>query len=239
VLYEEMFPHELEEAVSKCPVVYVPCGLLEWHSTHLPLGIDGLKTEELCRRIALQHGGVVMPPIYMGMPGFSSFQGSITYSRDTVYGVFLETFQELEKIGFKVIVAVGGHYGKPQESTLKEAASVQMKRGAVKIWVLHEADVAEDLDVAVDHAGPWETSMGLELCGDLVDLESFRPGEQNPKLYTLPERKDRYPFEYRLSNFAIEQDLRTLLDREAISRTVAAIIDRIGTRALGFLESDG
>jgi creatinine amidohydrolase/Fe(II)-dependent formamide hydrolase-like protein len=180
-----------------------------------------------------------MPPVYIGMPGFSSFQGSITYSRDTVYAVFLETFQELEKIGFRVVVAVGGHYGKPQESVLKEAASEQMKRGEVTIWVLHEADVGEDLGVAIDHAGPWETSMGLELCGDLVDLESFRPGKQNPKLYTLPERKGRYSFEHRVTNFSIDQDLKRVLDSEEIARRVSVIVERIGTRALQLLSSGG
>jgi creatinine amidohydrolase len=50
----------------------VPCGLLEWHSSHLPLGIDGLKIQELAGRIATKFGGVVMPPFYVGAPGFTS-----------------------------------------------------------------------------------------------------------------------------------------------------------------------
>jgi len=29
--------------------------------------------------------------------------------------VFAETFEQLAKVGFKVIVAIGGHYGAPQK----------------------------------------------------------------------------------------------------------------------------
>jgi creatinine amidohydrolase len=235
VRYEELFPHELETIIGQCPVAYIPCGLLEWHSTHLPLGTDGLKMEELGRRIALKHGGVVLPPVYVGMPGFSSFQGTITFTGETVYRVFREFFEELDKIGFRVIVALGGHYGKPQERTLKRAASDHMKRGDAAVWVLHESEVVAELGIGVDHAGPWETSMGIELMPDHVDLSGFRPGEQNPKTYTLPERPGRFSFETRDSGFRIDQDLKDSLDPVEIGKRVSLIVDRIGRRAVELL----
>jgi creatinine amidohydrolase len=237
VAYELMYPAELEQAIDACPVAYVPCGLLEWHSTYLPLGTDGLKMEELGRRIAMKHGGVVLPPFYVGMPGYSSFQGTLTYTRETVYRVFLETFGELGKIGFKVIVALGGHYGKPQERTLKAAAAAYEGEGKARVWVLHESEVVEELGIGVDHAGPWETSMGIELIPDLVDLSNFRPGLQNPKIYSLPERSGRFSFEYGASNLNIDQDLRTSLDPEEISEKVSLIVDRIGLRVQELLAS--
>jgi len=40
VQYEEMLPHELEEAIGEFPVAYVPVGSLEWHGRHLALGAE-------------------------------------------------------------------------------------------------------------------------------------------------------------------------------------------------------
>ena len=38
VRYEEMLPHELEEAIRQFPVAYVPVGSLEWHGRHFSFG---------------------------------------------------------------------------------------------------------------------------------------------------------------------------------------------------------
>jgi creatinine amidohydrolase/Fe(II)-dependent formamide hydrolase-like protein len=35
-------PRQLEGALRRFPVVYVPFGLIEWHGRHLPLGNDGM-----------------------------------------------------------------------------------------------------------------------------------------------------------------------------------------------------
>ena len=236
VKYEEMRLEDFETALKKAPIVYVPCGLLEWHSSHLPLGIDGLKTEELACRIASKYGGIVMPPIYVGAPGFTSYPGTITYRPATVRQVFLETFEQLVKVGFKVIVAIGGHYGHPQETSLKGAAGDFKGRHDCVIWVLNEADVINDLGVHGDHAGPWETSMGIELCGNLVDLNGFIPGVQPIKRYDIPQRPDGFAFEYNESEFVIEKDLKTCLDRAEIHRQVSMVIDRIGYHAQELLQ---
>jgi len=232
VKYEEMLLHEFEAALQKVPIAYLPCGLLEWHSSHLPLGIDGLKIEELGCRIAAKYGGIVMPPIYVGAPGYTSFQGTITYRPSTVQQVFVETFEQLIKVGFKVIVAIGGHYGEPQETSLKNAKDELKDRSDVAIWVLNEADVVRDVGISGDHAGAWETSMGMELCGNLVDLERFAPGEQPVARYDIPKRRDGFDFEYSDAPFVIEPDLRDLLDIETIRNQVSMVVDRIGSHAL-------
>jgi len=236
VKYEEMRLDDFEAALKKAPIVYVPCGLLEWHSSHLPLGIDGLKIEELACRIAAKYGGIVMPPVYVGAPGYTSYQGTITYRPTTVRQVFSETFEQLAKVGFRVIVALGGHYGNPQETSLKSAADDFKDRRDFAIWVLNEADVVNDLGIHGDHAGPWETSMGIELCGNLVDLERFVPGAQPIKRYGIPQRSDGFDFEYNESEFVIAKDLKTCLDRDEIRRQVAIVVDRIGKHAQELLQ---
>ncbi|MHC4874717.1 MAG: creatininase family protein [Planctomycetota bacterium] len=235
VKYEDMVLHELESAIEENPIAYIPCGLLEWHSSHLPLGVDGLKIEELCRRIAVKYGGVVLPPFYVGAPGYTSFAGTLTYRPETVTQVFIETFDQLIKVGFKVIVAIGGHYGPPQESSLRTAGAKFKDLNNVKIWILNEADVVNDVGIYGDHAGVWETSMGIELCGDLVDLETFVPGQQELKQYKIPVREDGFDFEYNMTEFIIEEDLKTCLDPEKIKKQVALVADRIGSQALNLL----
>lgn len=236
VMYEEMLLEDFEKAVEETPVAYIPCGLLEWHSSHLPLGIDGMKIEELGRRIATKYGGVVMPPFYVGAPGFCSYQGTMTYKPSTVAQVFTETFEQLIKVGFKVMVAIGGHYGRPQQESLERAASVFAGRDDVAVWVLNEADVINDIGIFGDHAGPWETSMGIELCGDFVDLSRFRPGSQSIKKYSVPSMVEEYDITGHDFDFRIEKDLRNCLDRDEIKRNVGLVVDRIGTHAGELLE---
>lgn len=235
VKYEEMLLHELEAALEKTPIAYIPCGLLEWHSSHLPLGVDGLKIEELGCRIAEKYGGIVLPPIYIGAPGFTSYQGTITYRPNTVKQVFSETFEQLIKIGFKVIVAIGGHYGSPQETSLKQARDEFKDRSDVVIWVLNETEVVNDVGIFGDHAGPWETSMGIELCGDLVELNRFVPGIQPVKTYDIPQRSDGFDFEYNEPAFLLKEDLKKCLDKDEISKQVSIIVDRIGSHAVELL----
>ena len=66
VQYEEMLPHEFEEALSRFPVAYVPVGSLEWHGRHLALGNDTLKAYGILLKTAETFGGVVVAPTYWG-----------------------------------------------------------------------------------------------------------------------------------------------------------------------------
>jgi creatinine amidohydrolase len=45
--FEEMLPDEMEAEVAGHPICYIPSGTLEWHSHHLPLGLDGLKVQTI------------------------------------------------------------------------------------------------------------------------------------------------------------------------------------------------
>ncbi len=64
VQYETMLPKEIRKAREKCPVAYLPMGILEWHGEFLPVGNDALKAHALCCRMAIEIGGLVMPAFY-------------------------------------------------------------------------------------------------------------------------------------------------------------------------------
>ena len=117
-LYEELKPAEMEALVSATPLAYLPSGTLEWHSAHLPFGLDALKAYELCKRAAAQSGGVVVPPTYWaigGMPHpwtmrlemdlverlFTAIYEQLghAYREEQNYSAAISTYQDMAKLG--------------------------------------------------------------------------------------------------------------------------------------------
>lgn len=66
VHYHTLRPRDLVRRRTENPVAYLGVGILEWHGVHNPLGLDGIKADLLCRHMAQELGGVVMPPLYWG-----------------------------------------------------------------------------------------------------------------------------------------------------------------------------
>lgn len=64
--YIRMKPQDMVARRDACAVAYLPIGILEWHSLHLPLGTDALTVEGMCRACARKLGGVVFPALYWG-----------------------------------------------------------------------------------------------------------------------------------------------------------------------------
>ncbi len=52
VQVELLLPHEISEALAARSVVYLPLGSIEYHSHHLPVGLDGLNAHGVCTRAA-------------------------------------------------------------------------------------------------------------------------------------------------------------------------------------------
>jgi creatinine amidohydrolase len=232
VRYELMYPSEFTRAVGECPVAYVPMGLLEWHGEHLPLGVDGLKSHGMCVALARAvGGGVVLPPFYVGRPGFTSFPGTMTYSDDVVRGMLTGCLRELEKLGFRVVLVLAGHYGRPQKETIAAAVDEFTSQSEVKVWYLAEDEAVRDLGYRGDHGGPWETSMTLASVPDVVRLEEFRPGRQEIDEYKIEPGPGRYEFELGGLEFSWEEDLRQTVSaddaRKKFSDTVQAIARRL------------
>ncbi|MBA2451575.1 MAG: creatininase family protein [Chloroflexia bacterium] len=52
VRFEEMFPWEVAQAIAEAPICYLPLGVLEWHSEHSEVGLDGIKAQAVCKAAA-------------------------------------------------------------------------------------------------------------------------------------------------------------------------------------------
>lgn len=236
--YEEMLPHELQEALERLPVAIVPTGLLEWHGEHLPLGQDALKAYGLCLETARKlGGGVVLPPNYWGRPGFSSYLGTLTFSEEALTPLFMEIFEQLEKIGARVVLLVTGHYGPTQVEFVKSVAGQYMDRGTgLRIIARPEYEGVEiDGEQPSDHAGKWESSMFWHLYPELTHMDNLKPGPiqvpqyENPPHYTYREAGD----------WQWDEGLRESISPELGRRAVDLITEHLKQAVLDELEALG
>lgn len=182
IAFEEMLPHELESVIKESPVAYVPLGTFEHHGRHMPIGNDAIKAAALCRLLAEETGGVVLPPLYYGIGGgHLGFDWTIMAEEDWVKPILKRTFEHLARFGFKVIVALTGHYPGEQTNMVKEAAAevnVHLKGARVIGLPEYEAYTPP----VGDHAAMWETSLLMALRPDLVEMARLgeKPAEPAP-----------------------------------------------------------
>ena len=224
--YEEMLPGEFLAAVERMPVFIVPTGLLEWHGNHLPFGQDALKSYGLCLETARKlGGGIVLPPNYWGRPGYSSYVGTLTFSEEALRPLFLEIFQQLQKVGARVVLLVTGHYGPCQVDFVKAVAREYMARGTgLRIIAQPEYEgVRVDGEQPADHAGKWETSLFWHLYPELTHMDRFRPDAMQVPQYENPPH-DHYGEQ---ADWEWDEDLRETASPELGRRAVDAITDHL------------
>jgi Uncharacterized protein, putative amidase len=63
----ELRINEVKAIAAEKPLILIPIGTIEWHSSHLPLGVDTLITEKVCEEISSGTGVVVAPTLACGI----------------------------------------------------------------------------------------------------------------------------------------------------------------------------
>jgi creatinine amidohydrolase/Fe(II)-dependent formamide hydrolase-like protein len=188
--WEALLPEEFDDEFARAPVVYWPCGAVEEHGLQCVLGVDPLTAHEVCLRAAALSGGIVHPPIYLApayIPGFSRKQlrakerelypPSLWVSRDACELVYTELMESMADLGFKVCVAVGGHY--PAQLLLEAIHEKTGGRiGDMRLWcggiygLVQEVfpDITTTAPELFGHGLRWETSNVLSLDAAFADL---------------------------------------------------------------------
>lgn len=193
-------PQQILERVHKCPVVYIPLGVLEWHGVQNPFGADALQAEGIAEVCARQGGGIVWPPLYYGL--FQDRMETIPRWRQPILDwmgwnkehfeldnlltkpheereryihLLVHMLNEAEAMGFAVAVFVAGHY--PQVDLARAAVIEFMdarkfeEKETMIAWSFGDAFLIEDqYPNAGDHGACWETSHLMYLYPDQVDL---------------------------------------------------------------------
>lgn len=175
--YHELRPDELAEFIESAPIVFWPLGLIEHHGWHLPVGYDGIKAERICIRIAEKTGGVILPTMWWGANGgHGDFLWTYYQPQEASELILVNTTKQLIKFGFRVIVLLAGHY--PWQGILdKHLPTFREKHPEVLfLWGTEMSIAGEAVRLRGDHAARQETSFGLYLLPELVDMGALRPG---------------------------------------------------------------
>ncbi|MCU0460300.1 MAG: creatininase family protein, partial [Bacteroidales bacterium] len=229
-LTSPQFPKAVEQAGGVC---VIPLGIIEKHSTHLPLGTDLYEARASVIRAAEKEYAVVFPPYYVGQIFEAKHQpGTIAYSNDLMWQMLEETCQELSRNGLKKIILFNGHGGSTY--FLNFFCQSQLASGKDYVVVLFQSGPDKDMDKEINamktarldgHAGEEETAMMSFIRPDLVDAESLaeESGADQRRLAEMPHGFTgihwyaRYPNHYagdlvridpKLGDLLIEKDAR-------------------------------
>lgn len=176
-----MRPGQLEAALRRFPVVYVPFGLIEWHGRHLPLGNDAIKAHAILVKCAEKFGGVVYPPEFF--PHASYVDGRLS-PQDMQLKVPLVAalFERLKAAGCRVIIGLSGHNILEQIEMINKALEPVVADGTVAGVGLWEMTLSRCAESDSDHAAKWETSNMMFFYPRLVDLGELGTGPLAPDM---------------------------------------------------------
>ena len=193
--WQELRPEEFLHEQERTSVVYWACGPMEDHGLQNALGIDPCKAYEICLRAAEETGGIVFPLVpfapagapplsreEMRSPERQLFPPSLFVSVELCRQIYMELFENMAEIGFRLCVAFGGHG--PAAGLLKQMAKeLDGKVGEMAILACGSTTFIQDLvraDGFGGHGGKWETAMNMALNPDYVDLSRVAHIDSSP-----------------------------------------------------------
>jgi creatinine amidohydrolase len=236
--YEELRPDQLKDIVDGAPVVYWPLGLLEHHGWQLPVGLDGLKAQRICERMAARTGGLVLPVMWWGGEGgHGPFRWTLYQPMAAPEAIVRNTLEKLIACGVRCFVLLAGHY--PWRSVLgKVLPELQEEHPDLLFLGGTEMELGgPDVKLPGDHAARWETAYGLALLPELVDLDALKPGRTAEDAWSTsgpPPEEEQHPgvnFDPADPLFAqMGEDARTADAAEAeqhLARLVSAVCERV------------
>jgi creatinine amidohydrolase len=180
-------------------VCVIPLGIMEKHSTHLPLGTDLFEARASVIMAAEKEYAVVFPPYFVGQIFEAKHQpGTIAYSHELMWKMLDETCRELARNGLKKIILFNGHGGNTSFLQYFCQSQLAADRDYVVILFQPGSDALKDKEIqslkkaTLDgHAGEEETSMMYFIRPDLVDTAAI--GKESG---LSQGRLDKMPFGY-------------------------------------------
>ncbi|WP_051189188.1 creatininase family protein [Halalkalibacillus halophilus] len=168
---------DVEDYLKDNKTIIVPCGSVEQHALHLPLGTDAYISQKVAEDVAKKTNTLIAPPIWTGWaPHHMAYKGTITLRPETLTSVVEDTCASLIHHGFEKIIIINGH----REANLapiriamtrlrnKTAAFLAI---ADPFYINHEKgkELNEVEPGGIGHAEELETSQMYYLLPDLCD----------------------------------------------------------------------
>jgi creatinine amidohydrolase len=183
VMWKFLTAADLRSKAQAGAIVVLPVASMEQHGPHLPVGVDTILTEAVCRAaaeaIAADTPVVVAPTLWCGMAEHHmAFGGTFTFDIPTYRAVLLCFLKSIERHGFGRVLIVNGHGGNiaalaaclpdiARETALKVRVTTYFDQAKAAM-----AEVLEDQD-GVHHACEAETSLMMVVAPDTVRHEKL------------------------------------------------------------------
>ena len=178
VMWKELTAADLRVLATLDATVILPVASMEQHGPHLPVGVDTILCEAVCKLAAeavqSEIPVVVAPTLWCGMAEHHmAYGGTFTFDIPTYRAVLLSCLKSIGRHGFKKVFIVNGHGGNIS------ALAAFLPDLAVETGVMLRATtyfelaqpampaILEDQE-RVRHACEAETSLMLALAPDLV-----------------------------------------------------------------------
>jgi creatinine amidohydrolase len=185
---------EVQRLAKAHAVALLPVGSTEAHGPHLPLSVDVVIAEEVCRRAGEKLGdAVVFPAVTYGLTDFAAgFSGTVSLSAETTEALLSEVLVGIAQHGFARIGVVNHHLEPAHFAVVHKAAERASKQTSSRIVVPDHRrkptgpSLGDEFMYGGSHAGNYETSLMLAAAPHLVN-EAIRGSLPNLEV-DLPAR---------------------------------------------------
>ncbi len=194
--WEQLTSDDFVQAVKDTGVCIIAMGVVERHSTHLPLGTDYLSGHAVACLAAEKEKAVVFPPFYFGqIYEARCFPGTITIKPTLLMELVQGVLDEIGRNGFKKVILLNAHGG--NEHFLPFLAQCSLWEQKPYSIYLHTGELSAERQQEWDslletdehgHACECESSVLMASYPDLVDKNdiSSQPGTALHRLSHLP-----------------------------------------------------
>src|SRR5581483_1978904 len=177
------YTREELRSIAPTALVVLPVGATEQHGPHLPVGTDFYTVQYLARETAraidAEFPVLVAPVLPFGSSDYHlPFGGTLSLQTKVYYEVMSDLLRSLALDGFRKVFVLNGHGGNHELIQLA-ARDIGFQHplhiGAASYWTLAWdaliAAGARNSGGLPGHAGQFETSLMLSLCGQMVSGE--------------------------------------------------------------------
>lgn len=169
---ELLRPGQIADEMARCPRIWLPLGTIEYHSLHLPVGLDGLQAHGLCLDAAELVGGLVYPPLWWGTGGgHGAYPWTVMMpGAQEIAAVLGYTLQRLLGLGVRQVVLFTGHFADEQLALIADLARGWNASGRAMRVVALGVNGNAAAPLSPDHAGLFETTLLAAFHPDRVDM---------------------------------------------------------------------
>lgn len=160
-------------------IALLPVGSTEAHGPHLPLSVDVVIAEEVCRRLAKRlepKDTVIFPAVAYGLTDFAaSFAGTVSLSAETTRALLTGVLEGIAGHGFRRIGVINHHLEPAHFAVVHEAAKLSRAKTGAAIIVPdhrkkpHGPRLGDEFTHGGSHAGRYETALMMAAAPQLVD----------------------------------------------------------------------